>query len=151
MSSPANPDDKENPTLAPQSPDDFDEQVAQLPRKESASAHVCQCRPRTPTYDEKDDPALALRSSPLPSDDFDEQIAQFHRTGPGPISEEAPSENADNYRELALNLSQLPAGTGEPVSEPNQRTEPHITTQDAPVILLWEKVRITLRLHLGNH
>jgi hypothetical protein len=84
MASFTNSNDEESPALALSlsllSSDDFDEQIAQLPPKGSASTNYIS-RPCTPTSDAKDDLALALRLSRLSSDDLDPQVTQLHGTG----------------------------------------------------------------------
>jgi hypothetical protein len=90
--------------------DDFDKQAAQLPLEESVPENPIS-RLRTPTSDEEDDLALALRLSLLTSDDFDEQVARLHRMGSVTASEKAysstpPNETGENDLGPALNLSQ---------------------------------------------
>jgi hypothetical protein len=114
-------------SLSQLSPDDFEEQFAQLPSEGSASANHIP-RPRPPTSDEKDELALALRLSQLPSDDL-EQVARLHRTRSASASEEAHSFTTPNASDgdgvkLALILSQLPADViDELMRELNQRKE----------------------------
>jgi hypothetical protein len=120
------------------SSDDFDEQIAQLPPEASASAnHIY--RPRTPTSDDKEDLALALRLSLLP---FNEQVTSLHRAGSTFVSEDArsstlPNESDEGDVELALILSQLPADTfDEKVSELNRLRESRMTVEDSLASLL---------------
>jgi hypothetical protein len=120
MTRPAKADDEEL-RLLPLSPDDVDEQAAQVPPGGSAPASDVS-RPTTPPCDEEDDLALAVRLLQLSSHDFDEQVARLHHTGSDPVSDETcsstpPNESGEGDPESALILSQLPAD--EQVSELN--------------------------------
>jgi hypothetical protein len=158
MASPPNSGNEENQeilspalNLSQLSSDNAGEQIAQVPPEGSASAsHIS--RPCTPTRDEKDDLALALRVSPLPSD-FDEQVARLHRTVSAPISQRArsstpPDETDENEYE--------PADTSdEQGSELNRRRESRMAVEDDMASLLMAmsrvKVRTTPSLYLGYY
>jgi hypothetical protein len=109
------------------SPEDFDEQVAQIPYKGSAPPNH-DSRPTTPPRDDKDDLALALRSLQLSSYDLDEASRLDFKaggsTGGGAHLNIPPDKNDEGDIELALNLSKLPADIfDEEASERNRRRE----------------------------
>jgi len=99
------------PRLSQLSRDDFDEQIAQLPQGSASANHVA--RPTTPTSDEEDSLAQALKLSQLLPDEFDEAIAQLPTKGTDAATNKSrsstPPDNDENYLEMALELSQLPA------------------------------------------
>jgi hypothetical protein len=144
--------------LSSLSSDDSDEQIPRNPPEGSASAN--QSRPRTPTSDEKDDLALALRLSLAPYDDFDEQLARFHRTGFASTSKEAcpstpPNESEEDDVGRALILSQLPADIfDEQVRGLNQRREARTAIEGSlaslPIAISLAQVRATHSLRCNK-
>jgi hypothetical protein len=164
MASLVDSDDEEVFALASRlsrlSSDGFDEQIAQLPPKGSASADYTS-HLHTPNSDEKDDLALTLRTPQLLSDDSDEQVTRPYRTGSSPTSEQArsstpPNESDGDDLDLALNLSQLPVDTfDEQRSELNRRRESRTAIGDILTSLLMAmspvEVRTTSSLSLGDH
>jgi hypothetical protein len=128
------------------------EQAAQLLLGGSASINDVS-RPTALPGDDKNDLALVLRLSQLPSDDFDEQVARLCRTRSAFASDEARSSTPPNERDEAdLEPADTPDGQ---VSKLNPGRESYTAIEDSraplPMAIPLVEVRTTsLKIGLGR-